>query len=910
MAGETRSIRERRDRERERLFVGRRAEHEAIMSLLTGPEPDFNIVEISGVGGIGKSALLDRCLNDMRPDAHVARSSIEVDTTPLAILASWATGLGRNLLREYDKKERRYLAAMERVASEESGLKPALMSAVESSGMAGGMVTGAIGKDRLKSILGKYLPGQDVDLYLDAPEHLTSAYIDGVNELAARRRVIMAIDYFEGASGDVDRWLRGLLDRGLSSNTVLVIATRDRLERIDTRWLDWRQSTLPVPLGPLSDDETAEYLRRRQIADPSIIEDFTANSHGIPAAVEWSADFWLAEHNTALGRLTGSFAEVHKAVADRMLNQLDANDKHTLQVLFSAAVLRWFTEDLLEHVAGGQPSDQLGYLLRYSFLTVRLDGAYALDDSFRFYVEERFKTRNRDLWHAAHVKAAAYHRSALSKAPDQTRDWLAHLVEATYHEFTLDAGSASVYLASLIASLPWPTLLQQIGPVVDAAKLATGSAPAVVGLAEGLLSLAASDLPTAEDGLRLAVEDVDGTTGPRLRATAAVYLVDALNRQGEVEAALESAQAWRHKATSAGEIDLGALLAARAAEAAGILGNLTLSAELSGEAEVALQEAGHGLIPGEAWLVLAWTYAFRGAYEDAERATERSHDCWRSIDHQYGLAQLDSTDAWLNFLLGRFDRAVDLAQRAEEYFVSVNDRFYIAMAKMNRAEAERRRGQLSRALDLGGEAAALFSDLGVPIYEAIARYRLGWAQYQAGNVDGALEDLLIAFDIEANRVDERYSLGMVAFYLFEVELSRGAITSARDYARVAIDAWESAQNGHGRSYAEFVRACLDTIDGNVTSARSALQRAIEKATTPRYGEILADAALLDAILLHEESESEAGILEVALAPAYEVSDIYNAHYVHECRARIAVILTASTLRVRSSGLVLLRGPTP
>ena len=900
----SRSIRERRDRERRRVFVGRETELSALRSLLAGDEPSHNICEITGLGGIGKSALLQHFLKQVPARVASAEATIEISQTPLAILTAWAHSLDQpDALEEFWKRQSRYSKALERVATEDAGLASGVVQVAENAGVAGAFVSGALGRERMRSLLGKILPGPDVELYLDAPEHLTEAFLQGINDLADETgRVLLALDYYEGATTEVDRWLRSLLDRDLSIQVVLIVVGREPLIKTDRRWLEWRTAILPIRLGPLSSDETRQYLDRRGVSDRDDVQELVRSSHGIPAAIEWSADFVLSGTGASLGPAgPTSIAEVHQVVTDRMISQMEGGDRRFLDALFACSSVRWFSEELLSELLESSADEELDYLLHYSFVTVRPDATFALDDTFRFYIDRRLRGRRMAQWIKYHQIAAGYHSRHREALTPLSSTWLVHLIEETYHAFCIDPQEGSSALALDLLQLPWPALVQHINPVVEAARAATnGGASAVLSFAEGLLSLAAGEFEVAVESLGMALDRaVDPSADARLRFSAAIHLVDALVRQASMAEALQVAADWAERASISNEPVLSALLYARAAEASNSLGDTETSREFSARAEGTLFVAEPDLQSGEAWMILAWTYAFRGEYSAARRSVEHARAAWILAEHDYGIAQLNSTASWLSFLNGDCEVAIGQARAAIDYFTGAEDHYFAAMARMNLAEALRRQGDLDDAIDAGEESARTMSELGASIYQGIATYRLGRALFDRGDLQEAKSRLLIAFDIEASLVDEKYSLGMTSMYLFDVEIELDNIADAIEFGTVAADAWSQAGHLHGRAFGGLVRAKLGLLNLDFDRARSDLNESLQLARAHHYLDVEAESVLLATVV-----EVVSGTIELAEAAveavdsAARMADAFSPTLRQDCHRRTLGLLSASRLQER------------
>jgi tetratricopeptide (TPR) repeat protein len=295
------------------LFVGRTQELEFFEQAILSPtRPEFNIISISGNGGIGKSTLLKRFRT-------LAESSDKFREKCLTALVNEDTGTPSNVMKhfaeqlrqaghqtpEFSKALEEYEESLRRLRAErEAGGEDFLRKAVDMFGSASESfvpipAVGGFAKDGAKSLVEYGLERhrvkqaiKDAEKLKDPLGNLTKAWLKDLDKLAETRHtktplcLLFFFDTFEKLRLEIETWLLDLLlNHEVSSNVVLIIAGRDpvyKATEYSSKWYECRDSIKHLPLNLFSLEETRAYLAQYDISDESKIKRIYDQSNGLP----------------------------------------------------------------------------------------------------------------------------------------------------------------------------------------------------------------------------------------------------------------------------------------------------------------------------------------------------------------------------------------------------------------------------------------------------------------------------------------------------------------------------------------------------------------------------------------------------------------------------------------------------
>lgn len=450
------SLKELRDQKQRESFTGRQIELNTFRRLLTAGEADYAILHIYGVGGIGKSSLLRQYRRIARQQGcPVAIVDMQVHFSVDEILRSIREQMGQEHERafaDFDKS----LDMFNDVKSKLQGAVGSLASGVV-SGLREGVPLGigalavdTIGEEQMKAWLYRHLPRANADLYLHGDRVLTEQLITGLNRLAeqANTKLVLMFDTYEQSSQAQDDWLRDtLIDSELTSQVMVVIAGRDPLAG---RWHEWRSILLTRQLHRFTEEEAREYLGRRGINDPLAVENLLSLTERLPWALALIADIFEVRDVSADDFENSSYRHlIGEKLVNRFISQVQ-DDPEMREMVEVCAVLRTFDHDVVRAVWQKASVDEAMRRLRhYSFVQVRADGRWSLNQVVREFLDHDLRRRSQRLWTELNQRAAAFYQENAGNCPHYSREWNWLTLESLYHRLRLDEDQGILFFASL-----------------------------------------------------------------------------------------------------------------------------------------------------------------------------------------------------------------------------------------------------------------------------------------------------------------------------------------------------------------------------------------------------------------------------------------------------------------------------
>jgi tetratricopeptide (TPR) repeat protein len=294
------------------LVAPRNKEH-----ILKPEEPNHNIISVTGQGGVGKSTLLTRFIEEIQ-NTHFSRYCAaaivdERQTTPATIMEKFADQL--YITGEFEKALNEYKGVLRRLRDEQLRRRDAVLGETAPN-MIGSVLKGIVPVPGVNEIVGegvkastKYFLSElhyrqsvkDAERLEDPIGDLTKAFVKELNYLTniqviymndrtkRQRRVVLFFDTFEQIATETAPWLLNhFLQANINPNVVLVIAGREPIERSTSddpkHWLPYYedQTIYSITLNSFSQDETRHYLDKRGITEQNRIDVFWQLSRGLP----------------------------------------------------------------------------------------------------------------------------------------------------------------------------------------------------------------------------------------------------------------------------------------------------------------------------------------------------------------------------------------------------------------------------------------------------------------------------------------------------------------------------------------------------------------------------------------------------------------------------------------------------
>ena len=341
---------------------------------LAAPELPKRILIIHGVGGIGKSSLLQmfrlHCKSIKTP---VALASGDEAKSVVAILGDWTDDLKADevTLATFAKTRQHYRALQAKAEDKaqesrkklgdlagktagkvaETAAGAAVGAAIGSVIPGIGTIAGALGGMGAEALV-DWLRGQgfakpDIDLLLDPAKTLTDDFLADIERVAPKRRLVLMLDTFEQLSA-LEDWARDLAQR-LHPNVLLVISGR-AMPNSGRAWSGWLAQAHVEELKPMTDDVMRTLIRRYYAtmrggeADPKQVEAIIAFARGLPMVVTSAVQLWVEQG-------VENFEVVKPEVVADLVDRLkEGVPEEMTPMLEAAATVRWFNKDILRAV--------------------------------------------------------------------------------------------------------------------------------------------------------------------------------------------------------------------------------------------------------------------------------------------------------------------------------------------------------------------------------------------------------------------------------------------------------------------------------------------------------------------------------------------------------------------------------
>ena len=397
---------------RAQLFVDREREIALFRDALLSRDTEWNIHEVFGIGGVGKTFLIRRFL-DICQEAK--RPVVLVDAYDSAHQS--ISGLRHSIrtqLARYDS----FFEEYDRMVDDYQELRAKLSTSTDNATSSREVSTS---RERMRS----------------ARTALDVEFAKALNSIAAKDgKLVIAIDTFEQISGSsVDVWLRTEFVPRASSLILLVICGRTRL---GPEWEQWRAITRSVELQPFSLEATREQLLRLGALeiDETTLSEIARFTSGLPLAIALLADL-MTTRQLDIGRFPDASGELIALMTERLTRSLDRSSKIALETL---SILSAADEEALNYILEAQGLDALqvlGSLRRSSFIRYSSRGFYELHSAIKDFIATDLKRRSPSRYQNLHETASAYYQTRLASAVSED-EWTLAAPEALWHQLTLN----------------------------------------------------------------------------------------------------------------------------------------------------------------------------------------------------------------------------------------------------------------------------------------------------------------------------------------------------------------------------------------------------------------------------------------------------------------------------------------
>lgn len=198
----------------------------------------------------------------------------------------------------------------------------------------------------------------DIDALLNYKQSIIKAFIEDVNELAEKSKIlILGFDTFEKVSATMSIWLRKEFLPNLNHKIVIFICGKEKVTT-DMLWKDISSFIYPINVGLFSPEEAKEYLNNRGISDDDSIKLIIRLTGLLPWALALAVDS-IEESNKVV---ESNFAEtldeerIGEQVVGRFLDHI--KDENLKDAIYLCASANYFTFDILSEFFNYQSEEK------------------------------------------------------------------------------------------------------------------------------------------------------------------------------------------------------------------------------------------------------------------------------------------------------------------------------------------------------------------------------------------------------------------------------------------------------------------------------------------------------------------------------------------------------------------------
>jgi len=244
--------------------------------------------------------------------------------------------------------------------------------------------------------------------------------VDDVVGYLNRTRSVVLLDTFDQL-GDLTEYVRAELLPRLTTRVRVVIAGRYPLGLAWSGNESWHKLIRPLRLGAFSSSESREYLRRRGVHEPEVVNAILRAAGSSPLALSLAADlslrFGVHDFESA-----PEWRLIVRSLLERLL--VEVSDPRLRELIEACVTVRQFDEATLAAITGRTDiSVAFAQLCQLSIVIPTAHGLM-LHEDLRRWLAEDLAWRNPERYSALRARALAFYTERLRSAPRDEREWL------------------------------------------------------------------------------------------------------------------------------------------------------------------------------------------------------------------------------------------------------------------------------------------------------------------------------------------------------------------------------------------------------------------------------------------------------------------------------------------------------
>ncbi|MDQ2807288.1 MAG: tetratricopeptide repeat protein [Chloroflexota bacterium] len=428
---------------RQQTFTGRQAEIEQFRALLPLDRPSpVCVLMVYGIGGIGKSELLDQWAREAKAvNVWTARLDPRVQASSFDFLMAIYQQLKATVrFPQFEEALARHHAIETRLLNRPDVPRSALQmfakgahAALKGLPLVGEVAAAVVSPEQISasisqiySIVGR----QEGDFWMKPEDELGERLVADLNAYQFQHRILLMVDNYEWI-GEFDDWVRTQLVEKLEGHVLLTLAGRRRLESQGWQELIRLGLIAQIHLQPFAAGEAQSYLNKKGFTDPQMAQDMADYADGHPLVLALLADLGQG----SMGDLAHA-PERHQIVG-QLLTRITRSVSADLNTALEAcAILRLVDEDKLAWMLG-QPNAGAIFdaVWHFDFVKTR-SGGIVLHEAVWDALNQDLQYRNPTRYCELQAKAATYYERALAQPNPKDRERME--LERLYHRIRAD----------------------------------------------------------------------------------------------------------------------------------------------------------------------------------------------------------------------------------------------------------------------------------------------------------------------------------------------------------------------------------------------------------------------------------------------------------------------------------------
>lgn len=871
-----------------RFFTDRDAELDLFDRLIS---PDqltrLRILGLHGGAGVGKSQLIDyyklRCRERKIPYISIDGYGVK-DTISIARRirkdAGWHTASEE--FASFDEAINQYSRIQHFVKDDAeflSGVQKALEVSSEEQILS---ISSGSQRDAIRGLLNDEFSRKEIDEYLSAETRIPELLIDSLAR-ACTERWLFFVDAYEMLQ-DRESWLCEELLTRLPDVFRVVLAGRNPYS---SRWpTRFKSGFRMLELMPFSSEVTREYLRKRGIHEPALVDLIFELTNGQPLLLGMSAD----ADKPSVYEGERAVLLLKQDIIPILLKTIDPQHEALLD---TCAIVRYFDEFTLHDFAGiNNAAVEMGQLpRRYSFVKKRGSGLAlhdwiweSLNTSQRLENPARFRNQNQ-------LAIEHYTRRIEGLIEGERGEWQKYVVEILFHRLIVDADSGLRFLLSTFGLAESQFRLELCEALIlEAANHLKN---------ESWLKLLEARLADSRDDWdqsRIAYQHImkEEVSSSEAFAFAISGLARVHYRLGQLsDAELLYQQGLRKYRVLGDDLETALILAGLAKVKMGKRkwnsARHFLEASLYHLNRVAVSGAGIdaiGFAAKQAQIETAWTYLNlgvvcfeQGQLSEALRYYRMSLNLFSEFGDVNGSARLLYRIGWVLQQQGQWDDAVEHYLQSRVLFEKLGARYWVARVIVKLAELYRLTGQLARSEHVYLECMRICIRLAAPLGIPVVMDNLGCLYRDQGHFLKAEKMHLKSLD-RKKKSDFPFEIELTYLNLGDLYSKMGRYSESKLYYVLSL---EEARKARYRLLEAvlLVRLCdLAAVSGDSEiDVERLLRSASNLANRHQFNDVRARVCLLRGNRLLSDFMVNAAVKQYSRAVQYAAS--YNSYLLDE-----------------------------